>query len=249
MNDKTKIALCLSGEPRSSMFCFPYIYESLINLGPEYEVDVYIHSWRNFRALNLYNPKNYTIDWIDEERFFASFMDYQLDLNVPSILRNIKEFNSHSYSSNSIKNYLLMYLSNKRCFNLINTSYDIYIRSRLDFYLNSPLDIISSINDIKNKKYDVSIPLLLLDNPLKKDVSNLFSDQFAICNLKGAKYYFNIFDNIPNLIEKTEAMNSHVWLKSYLENSNLNIKPSNFFTDLVRSSRVITAYHQPYYDN
>jgi hypothetical protein len=34
---KIKIALCLSGEPRSSMFCFPYIYESFINLGPQYQ--------------------------------------------------------------------------------------------------------------------------------------------------------------------------------------------------------------------
>jgi hypothetical protein len=57
-----KIALCLSGEPRSSMFCFPYIYESFINLGPQYEVDVYIHSWKNFRALPLYNPKSIKIE-------------------------------------------------------------------------------------------------------------------------------------------------------------------------------------------
>ena len=40
---KTKIALCLSGEPRSSMFCFPYIYESFIDLGDKYEIDIYIH--------------------------------------------------------------------------------------------------------------------------------------------------------------------------------------------------------------
>ena len=44
MTGKPKIALCLSGEPRSSMFCFPYIYESFLDLGFEYEVDVYIHS-------------------------------------------------------------------------------------------------------------------------------------------------------------------------------------------------------------
>jgi hypothetical protein len=55
-----KIALCLSGEPRSSMFCFPYIYESFINLGPQYEVDVYIVG--RILELYLYNPKSIKIE-------------------------------------------------------------------------------------------------------------------------------------------------------------------------------------------
>ena len=50
-----KIALCLSGKPRSSMFCYPYIYDAFMN--NEHQVDVFIHSWNECRALDLYRPK------------------------------------------------------------------------------------------------------------------------------------------------------------------------------------------------
>ena len=241
---KTKIALCLSGDPRSSMFSFPYIYESLINLGPDYEVDIYIHSWKDFRALPLYKSKKYLVDWIDDEEFFKNIINNLSNKNTPYILENIKELNKYTYNSNSIKNTFLMYLSMQKCFNLINTSYDLYIRGRLDFYLSSPLDIFTSINKLQNGKCDISLSTL----DVKLSNENIFNDQFAICNLKGANHYFNIFDDIPDLIEKTKTMNPHKWLESHLKNNNLIIDDSLPPPDLVRSSRVITAYHSPYYD-
>ena len=58
MNKKIKIALCISGEPRSTMASFPYIYETFLLDNPIYQTDVYLHSLKGFRALPLYKPKN-----------------------------------------------------------------------------------------------------------------------------------------------------------------------------------------------
>ena len=41
--ENKKIALCLSGKPTSSMFCFAYIYDAFLN--NNYNVDVFIHTW------------------------------------------------------------------------------------------------------------------------------------------------------------------------------------------------------------
>jgi len=253
MNNKTKIALCLSGEPRSSMFSFPYIYESLINLGPEYEVDVYIHSWKNFRALSLYNPVDYTIGWVDEERFFKdaiSSIPYpsQNSSNLNLELKYIKE---NTLNAGALKNTFLMSLSMRESFKLVINPYDIYIRGRLDFYFPFKLDIISFINDIKFQSNDIILPKIEIYNHLNEYSHDLIHDHFAICNLKAAKYYFNFYNHLPNIISNSEKINPHFFLKTYLDNSNLNLKSFNCTRsiDLIRSSKIITNLHLPYLDN
>ena len=253
MDKKIKIALCLSGEPRSSMFSFPYIYESLINLGPGYEVDVYIHSWKNFRALPLYNPKNYKIDWIDEEIFFrritAEFAKSPLQ-NNPNTNKDLKNILNNTHNTGALKNTFLMYLSMQRCFSLIKESYDIYIRGRFDFFISYRLNIDEYINSVLNKKDDIILTKLFMEsNNLPKD---LYDDQFAICNLKGAHYYFNFYNHLIDTIYKSESLNPHNYLKNYLDKSGLNITPLSRGLeniDIVRSSRIITQYHLPYLDN
>ena len=253
---KIKIALCLSGEPRNSMFSFPYIYESLIGLNDNlkkeyqiYEVDVYIHSWKNFRALPLYNPKVFSIDWIEGESFFkekyVSLRSLTNNFKTQKLLDQIYEF---SFNSTPLKNSFLMYLSMLKCFNLINTSYDVYIRGRFDLYFNSPFNIKFMLESIKNNEYDIFLPSFTKNKNNKELV--LFNDQFAICNLKAAKHYFNAYNNIPNLIEETNSLNTHHWLTEYLIKSDLNIKSCTCpELDLVRSSKVITIYNTPYYEH
>lgn len=253
MNSKTKIALCLSGEPRSSMFSFPYIYESLINLGLEYEVDVYIHSWKNFRALPLYYPKNYLIDWIDEEEFYKHFilkLTNNQHLNSPNVNQELKYIVQNTLNVGTLKNTLLMYLSMQKCFNLIKEPYDIYIRGRFDYYFFNKIDLIPFIKSIKNKKNDIIFPELEARNKNNKFTRTLFDDKFAICNLEGAKYYFNLYNDIPNILPKVERLNPHFLLENYLKESKLNITTINMPSiDLIRSSRIITHYNLPYLDN
>ena len=135
-----KIALCISGKPRSSMFCYPYIYDAFMN--NEHQVDVFIHSWNECRALDLYRPKKLEINSDSET----------LNMLVPMLnLNGVKiEGNVH--------NNLLMYYSIKKCFDLIDSEYDIIIRARFDLLLQPKFDIESILNDLSNKKYDIYNP-------------------------------------------------------------------------------------------
>lgn len=55
-----KIALCISGQFRNSMFCFPNIYRSFIL---NYNTDVFIHSWEYSEELfDLYKPTKIILD-------------------------------------------------------------------------------------------------------------------------------------------------------------------------------------------
>ena len=49
--NKIKIALCISGEPRDSMVSFSFIYESFLRPYPNLDIDVYVHSFKPYRAL------------------------------------------------------------------------------------------------------------------------------------------------------------------------------------------------------
>ena len=156
---KLKVALCLSGEPRSSMASFPYIYETFIKNNNLYETDVYTHSRSGFRALELYNPVNYIIDRGSEEGYFL----YYLSNILPNFSQEVSNFvyssvKNISYYSNNVKNSVLMFEGINKCFNQIQKPYDIYIRGRFDLFYPQPFNIDPIIANILNKKYDMIIP-------------------------------------------------------------------------------------------
>jgi hypothetical protein len=251
---KIKVALCLSGEPRSSMFCFPYIYESLINLGPLYEVDVYIHSWKEFRALPLYKPKDYEINWINEEDFYRKTLTQlknNFDQNSSNVNLELNYILQNTLNVGTLKNSLLMYLSMQKCFNLIKKPYDAYIRGRFDLYFPNKSYIQNLIKEVKNKKSDIILDKLEVYDERNRTLPTIIDDKFAICNLEGAKYYFNIYNDIFNIISESDILNPHVFLKNYLDKSKLNVNTLSFgFNyDLVRSTRIMTYHKTPYFDN
>mgnify|MGYP007113563026 FL=1 len=166
-----KIALCISGKPRSSMFCYPYIYDTFIN--NEHQVDTFIHSWDECRAIDLYNPKKLEIN-SDREA---------LDVLVP-----ILDLNGIKIEGNT-KNNMLMYYSIKKCFDLIEGEYDVVIRTRFDLLLQPKFDIESILNDLSNKKYDIYIPT---------EEFNMggYNDQLAIGTYDAMKIYSDTFLNL-----------------------------------------------------
>ena len=224
MTGKPKIALCLSGEPRSSMFCFPYIYESFLDLGFEYEVDVYIHSWKNFRALPLYKCKNFKIE--------------------PHIPIQIKKLLPSKFKSTYYLHHSLMYYSLKECFNLIENPYDIYIRCRLDLIFESKLILNPIFIDLLNNQYDIFS--LHSDYPTKPKG---IDDQVLICNSNSTKILSNYFDQIktdPYKFFETQTQihqgfTAEGFLKTYLEKFNIKVV-SNPLSNyrLVRYSNVTT---------
>ena len=238
IGNKPKIALCLSGEPRNSMFCFPYIYESLINLGPDYEVDIYIHTRRNFRAFFLYKWKKYILDHTTSHDLLKDFHK----ISLPENLRSSKEFYL-GYTSNSdfISNQLLMLDGIHKSFQLSltdNTPYDIYIRCRPDIFTSSKIEINSIIKELLNDEYDIFIPSKNLDPksfPLNQNIQE-YNDQFAISNFKGAKVYSNTFNNLEFLLNQTKEWKAESWLKTQLDVNNIRVK--NMFLPIYLSREV-----------
>ena len=222
---KIKIALCLSGEPRSTMFCFPYIYESFINLGPEYEVDVYIHSWKNFRALSLYNPKSVKIE--------------------PNKSIEIKSKISHPYNNSYFQNYTLMHYSIGECFNLIKEHYDLYIRCRLDLIFDSKLTLFPIFLDILSGKYDIFS--LHSDYPTK--LENGVDDQIIISNFKGSKILsqhinqilFSPIEYFNRLNKEVGTFTAEGYFKNFLDKQDIRVV-SNPLSNyrLVRNSQITT---------
>ena len=239
---KPKIALCLSGEPRSSMFCFPYIYETFLKETAYYDIDVYIHSWKGFRALDLYNPKKYRIEFINEPIFVNNIVKninkLPTDLNT---MFSVSE--TFTPNVNVFKNSLLMLSSIKKSFSLIEESYDVYIRCRPDIFFRNKFWIVPILKDILNKKYDMFIPL----NFAFKTTPNHYSDQIAIGTYSSMQLYSNLIDNLNILISKTNKWNPEIWLKYWLDIN--NIKVSQHFIDhvLIRQSYVKT--NLPDYNN
>jgi hypothetical protein len=241
MTGKKRIALCLSGEARNSMFCFPYIYESFINLGPKYEVDVYIHTWKGFRALPLYNPTAVEKQTINEEDLFQQFLEpFFYKINSELLQNRINEGQDYTPYSNTIKNMFLMFYSIKKCFDLIplysSTPYDFYIRSRSDIFFKSPLNIKNILLDIEAKMYDMFIPYEF-DNIIKSDQ---YCDQIAISNYKSMEIYSNIVNNLDIPVNKKQIFNSQTLLKSWLDDNDIKVNQTYADFKIVRHSEVIT---------
>lgn len=223
MNSKIKVALCLSGEPRSSMASFPYIYESFLQPDPDYEVDVYIHSWKNFRSANLYNPKK-----------------IKLEPRVPAKIRTLLTF---PHNSSNHLNHSMMYYSIRECFRLITEPYNVYIRCRFDLIFESKLVLKPVFQDLIDDKYDIFS--LHSEYPTKK--LGGVDDQVLICNNKGIKvlsnYYTQIEQNSTSFFNSLNKDNSKIYaegfLKKYLQKSKIrtiHVPLSNYA--IVRSTSI-----------
>jgi len=232
---KLKIALCLSGEPRSTMASFPYIYESFLQNNPDYEVDVYIHSWKGFRALDLYNPKSYKLDIWDPNPNFHNFIDnLSLELKNTDSSLNLKSLRTPNI--HPLKNVYLMFYSIKGCFNLINKKYDYYIRSRLDLYYPQKLYLGNFLGILHHSDIDLILPLKTFSNG-----QPTICDQIAIGTYNGFKVYCDTILNLNNLIKSTNSLSPEVLLENQLINNQVkyrhfyfdhySIKRSNIFSD------------------
>ena len=241
---KIKIALCLSGEPRSSMFCFPYIYESFINLGPGFEVDVFVHTRKTFRAFYLYTPVRYILDNLSSENLVQKINNIKL---LPELQNKKNFYLGFTANSNFILNQLLMLEGIQKSFQLSlldNHSYNIYIRCRPDIFtdFNSLAKTITIINDILKEKYDVFIPSGNFDiNSFDyKESLNQYNDQLAIGNFKGIEAYSNTLNNLEYLVSQTKELKAEHWIKKQLDYHNIKVNLSSFPINLARNLNVFS---------
>lgn len=219
---RKKIALCLSGDPRSSMFCFPYIYESILQYDQNiFDIDVYIHSWKGFRALSLYNPKKYLIDNLDTDTFYWNHFN-QLST----------DFNFHHHSP--FKNSLLMFYGLKKVWEMVEDEYDYYIRCRFDILFKNEFSLPHLVNELEESKCDIITPT----NYPSKNYKEKINDQFAIGKFKGMNLYFNIWDNLFNLVKNNQVTVPEDLLKIYFDNHNIKIQQKHFMIFLIRNAQI-----------
>jgi hypothetical protein len=217
-----KIALCISGKPRSSMFCYPYIYDAFMN--NKHQVDVFIHSWNQCRVLDLYKPKKLEINSDSEA----------LNMLLPMLnLNGIK-------IEGNVQNNILMYYSIKRCFDLIEGEYDAVIRTRFDLLLQPKFDIESILNDLSNKKYDIYIPT---------EEFNMggYNDQLAIGTYDAMKIYSDTFLNLNKFAHELGRWHPETFLGKQLKDNNIKVHQTNWDYRLVRNVNVETHWPEnPY---
>ena len=231
---KIKIALCLSGEPRSSMACYPYIYENLINLNPGvFEVDTYSYSFKGFRALPLYNCKKYIIDnRNDEEMFKQWLLPIEKKFNPKCLDLLLNTNNNFINNQSGIRNLFLMYTNIQNCFNLIDKKYDIYIRARYDLIFQNSIHIENYISKILKSEKDIIVPK---EYKFKEDNEGC-NDQFAIGNYKGMYCYSNLINSLLNLINKKITFRSEILLLDWLNSNNIKVQKSYMDHCLIRNS-------------
>ena len=234
MDKKLTVALCLSGEPRSSMFCFPYIYEAFLKPNPIFETDVYIHSWKGFRALEIYNPTHLKTENISDS-FIGNIM-YTLKF-PPDLQNQLNFYNAYTKNTNFIFNQVKMMYSIQKCFNLIQKEYDIVIRCRYDIIFNNRDFINSILYDIINKKYDIFIPY---SNNFNFQNQGEYNDQLAIGNYDSMKIYSNLLSDLPTILPHSKRWSSENFLKILLEKNNIKVNQHYINHRLVRQSNIIT---------
>lgn len=219
-NKPPKIALCLSGKPTSSMFCFPYIYDAFLN--SKYKVDTFIHTWSECRVIDLYRPLKYEIEKYDSHSVmthFASQLTLPKDISIEGRIDNV----------------ILEYYGNFKVFNLIPEEYDYVIRCRFDLIIQDKFQLEPIIDDLKEDKYDIFSP---------DEVFNFggYQNRVFIGKYSAMKHAMNLLENVNILMNRLKRWHPETFLKTHLDDNNIRVHQKDINHRIVRSSNVITNW-------
>lgn len=211
-----KIALCISGKFRNSVFCFPTIYRNFIL---NYDTDVFIHTWDDVDdALNLYQPKKILVE--NEKDVLESEL-------AKITLSNDVKVNPYS----NINNNILMYYGVKKVIEMVDDSYDFIIRIRPDLYLNTKLHLDTIFDDLNNEKYDLQIPN-------SRQNHNGMNDQIAIGKFKQMKYYSALIDNVNVISNSIKYWHPETILDVFLKTLGVSVNQLHYEYGIVRNVNV-----------
>lgn len=218
-----KIALSLSGQSRCGMFCFPYIYDAFLN---DFKVDTFIHTWKDYRVLNLYNPTACLVEDNPEE--IAQYLLHQLTI-APQTVMDGNPYNN-----------LLGYYSIKRSFDLIPDDYDYIIRCRFDVIIQQKFNLKKILTDLQNNLYDVFIP---------DSVFNFggYQDRIAIGTYKAMKVYSDTVTNMNNMAIELGRWHPETFLGVQLDTNSIRVYQQDIDHRLVRDVSIATNWPEnPY---
>lgn len=197
-NSYPKLALCLSGQPRSYFQGYQYIRKNLLSV---YDVDTFVHSWKNdnmFVQMRIYDE----IKAIYSPIF--SLFDKPLegsvnsDLTVPNASHPANFCTSMFYSIHKSDHFRIL----SELF--LNKSYDFVIRSRFDFALNKQIDF----SKLEKGKVYVSKDT--------EDSNALLNDQFAIADPETMKIYSSTYLFLRQHYNKGVQLCGHAMLEAQL---------------------------------
>ena len=225
--NKIKIALCISGEPRDSMVSFSFIYESFLRPYPNLDIDVYVHSFKPYRALELYLPTEVFIDYNDESLIYNNHIcNWGL--------------NPQHYIKTPFRNTFLMHYGIQKSFKLTKEKeYDYYIRLRPDIIFSSRVDLNYIINSLKVNNKDMWVPHCYG----YEDWEYKLNDQFAVCNLKSFRIYTDLVNNLHKLILQTNSYIPEELLGTFIKENNIKVERGDVEMSLLRKAR-LTTYPQ-----
>jgi hypothetical protein len=193
-----RLALCLSGQPRSYFEAQKYIKKNLLD---KYNVDVFIHSWRIPGALEQIRLSE-QINFIYEPLYNISDFTLPADTNSDMFVHN----SSHPANFCTSMFYSIYRANEFRIRHEMQNSmkYDFIIRSRFDFALNKVIDF----STLKKGTVYVS-----------KDVDgdSLLNDQFAIADSDTMNQYASTFLNLRNHYNRGVSLCGHAMLEANLK--------------------------------
>jgi hypothetical protein len=194
-----KLALCLSGQPRSYFDAHAYVKRNLLD---HYDVDVFTHSWKNEN--HLLHLKIYEeIKAIYSPMICLSDVPLDPKINQDMIVPNASHpayfCTSMFYSifkADHFRNVAELFFDKK---------YDFVIRSRFDFALNKVIDF----SQLKKGKVYIS-----------KDTDGtnpLFNDQFAIADPETMKIYSSTFLFLRYHYNRAVELCGHTMLEAQMQ--------------------------------
>lgn len=194
-----KIALCLSGQPRSYIGGYEYHKKNLLD---KHNVDVFIHTWKDsflYDIETLYKPVALKLDEPLNATYINSKYTKVANPQFPA-------FNTYSmwYSVFEANELRKLYTLRK------GIEYDIVIRSRFDYALNRELDFDVVENHTLYVPQDRMTP-----------AHDFCSDMFAYGRPDVMDCYSNTFTNIDYFYSFGMTMNGEDMLSNQLYMSNL----------------------------
>lgn len=220
MENKKKIALCLSGKPTSSMFCFPYIYDAFLN--NNFVVDTFIHTWKEHRIIDLYNPKKFEIEKYDSNTILNFYLSQMQIANTVSI-------------EGRVDNVLLEYYGIKKVFDLVPDDYDYVIRCRFDLIIQDKFNFSEIIEQLNNDEYDIFCP---------DEVFNFggYQNRVYMGKYSSMKIAMNLLENVNILVNELNRWHPETFLKTELDKHSIRVFQKDINHRIVRKSSVITNW-------
>lgn len=241
-----KVALCLSGQPRSVKECYDYIANNLIN--PNSIEDIFIHLWwrPEFETTGIYGqiiekkilnfieysyrPKVFVVE-NDKDKIFWTPEDIKSSKIGEGVIPGMF---SMFYSRNA-SNLLRVEYTKKN-----NIQYDAIIFNRFDNYIRRPIII---------DKFDLTAVNTTdyVDRPADLTYVN---DIIIIGNEKIANIYASIYDNLPLISLHLYNFFGETILGKWFLMNNLTIHESMHYPGdviLYRTISEMRMYHPKYW--